>query len=236
MNDRRKFLVGLSGAAAGLAATATAGAVALGEKAAPAHGKVQFSRDKLHGRSQFPEVTVETSHGKTVRLYADLVQGKAVVINYMAIDNEAGFPITAKLVEVAKRLGSRLGKDVHFVSITSDPLRDTPERLRAFEKRMGIPKHGWQFVRVLSDDESTMLSMRLYRHNRHPDPHTRLDAVHYGNDAVGVWGLFPSGISADDAVMRVSSILPGQQTKGAARKAGPRKLDDSGLSFNNRIG
>ncbi|HQU16564.1 MAG: hypothetical protein B7Z66_06530 [Chromatiales bacterium 21-64-14] len=237
MNERRKFLAGLSGAAVGLAATVTAAnAVAAGDKITHTPGSGSSNRSKLLGRSQFPEASAETSDGKAVGLYADLVKGRVVVLNYMAIDNEADFPITGKLLEVARRLGPKFGKDIHFVSITSDPLRDTPARLRAFEKRMGIPAHGWKFVRLLSQDESTVLAKRLYCHDRHPDPHTRLDTVHYGNDAVGVWGMFPSTIATEDAVMRVSSILPGQPNNGPIRRAGPRKLDEAGLSFNSRIG
>ncbi|MDE2150092.1 MAG: hypothetical protein KGJ55_09770 [Gammaproteobacteria bacterium] len=232
MNERRKFLVKFSGAAAGLLA---AGAATANQSKPVAidRGKL-LTREKLQGRSQFPEAAAENSRGQLVRLYADLIRGKAVVINYMAIGNEQAFPITAKLVEVAHRLGPRLGSEVHFISITSDPVHDTPQRLREFAKRMGVPEKGWQFVR-LADDDNLVVSARLYRHPRRPDPHTQLDTVHYGNDAVGVWGQFPSTISTEDAVMRVSSILPGKPVTGPMRQAGPRKLGEPGLPFNNRI-
>ncbi len=233
MNDRRKFLKGVSGAAAGLAATAAVGAVQQGSTAKKG---AKLTRAKLYGRAQLPEAMVETMDGKRLHLYADLIRGKAVVLNYMAIDNEARFPITAKLVEIAKKLGPRFGKDVQFISITSDAVRDTPARLRAFARKMGVPDHGWQFVRVLSEEEGAVLAMRLYRHHRKPDPHTRLDAMHYGNEPVGLWGLFPSSIAADDAVLRIRSILPGGRSDGEMRRAGPRKLDEAGLPFNHRVG
>lgn len=231
MNERRKFLVKFSGAAAGLLA---AGAATAKKDRPTVNNKKLLTPERLHGRSQFPEAQVETFHGKSMRMYADLVKGKAVVINYMAINNEEAFPITQKLVDIASRLGPKLGSELHFISITSDPAKDTPERLREFAKRMGVPAKGWEFVRMAYED-SLVVSARLYRHDRTPDPHTTLDTVHYGNDAVGMWGQFPSTISTDDAVMRISSILLGKPVTGPMRQAGPRRLGERGLPFNNRI-
>ncbi len=237
MNDRRKFLVNVSSGAAGLLATGfAAGAVAAAAKGKSMHRRaIQYlSPDELLGPSQFPEVTVESSDGKTVKLYADLIKGKVVLINYMAINNEKAFPITTELLEIARRLGPKLGAEVHMISITSDPEHDTPARLRAFAKRMGVPKQGWHFVRM-SGKNSAIVSARLYRHPMPPDPHTRLGVINYGNETVGLWGLFPMGISPEDAAMRIASVMSGKPISGPMRRAGPRKLDEIGQAFNNRI-
>ena len=237
MDNRRKFLVDLSlGAtgllAAGAAASAIAGTTQDSHK--QAHGVQVFKSEDLHGPGQLPEAMVETSQGKTVQLYADLIRNKVVLINYMAIDNEKDFPVIAGLLEVTRHLKSKLGTDFHIVSITSDPVRDTPARLRAFAKRMGIPKHGWHFVRIPGKD-SAIVSARLHRHPMAPDPRSRVGVVHYGNEPVGLWGVFPVGISPVDAAMRVTSVLPGKPVSGELRRAGPRKRDEAGLAFNNRI-
>jgi len=237
MDNRRKFLVDLSiGAtgllAAGAVASAIAGAVE--SKHGQPKGVQFFSIDKLHGRGQLPEATVETSDGKTVQFYADLIKGKVVLINYMSIDNEKDFPIVGGLLEVTQQLKSKLGTDLHIVSITSDPVRDTPARLRAFAKRMGIPKQGWHFVRM-SGKDSAIVSARLHRHPMPPDPRSRISVIHYGNEPLGLWGMFPVGIAPVDAAMRVASVMPGKPIGGEMRRAGPRKRDEAGHAFNNRI-
>jgi hypothetical protein len=239
MSNRRKFLTDLSMAAAGLVVAGTAaGAVAkaAGKKACEMTPKEigLMSSDKLLGRGQLPEAMVETSDGRTVRLYADLIKGKVVVINHMAIDNETSLPVVANLLKITRHLKLKLGADVHIISITSDPVRDTPARLRAFAKRMGVPKQGWEFVRM-SGADNTIVSARLYRHPMAPNPKTRLGVVSYGNEAVGLWGLFPVDISPEDAAMRIASVVSGQPVSGPLRKAGPRKLDEAGMAFNHRI-
>lgn len=214
----------LAGTAAG---AAVAGAV--GKK--PAR---DAARAKLHGPGQLPEVSVETSEGKRLKLYADLIKGKVVLINYMAINNEQALPITAKLLEITRKLGPKVGSEVQVISITSDPEHDTPARLRDFAKRMDVPEHGWHFVRM-SNESSMLVAARLHRHAMAPDPRSRIGVISYGNEPVGLWGLFPMNISADDATLRIASVLPGKPLDGAPRRAGPRKLSEAGAPFNHRI-
>src|ERR1044071_8442137 len=46
---------------------------------------------------------------------------------------------------VGKR-ARHLGPDLHLVSITVDPARDTPERLAAYAARAGADPHKWSFL------------------------------------------------------------------------------------------
>lgn len=237
MNDRREFLAKFSTAAVGLV-TAGVGAGALAKTLTPTTEDTVFARTAtpgaLHGPGQIPEVRAQTSRGKAVHLYADLIKGKVVLINYMAIASESMVPVTAKLLEIARRLGPKLGTEVHIVSITSDPEHDTPARLRAFEKKLGLPDKGWTFVRM-STQSSMVVTARLHRHAYVPSPHDHMSVVNYGNEPVGLWGMFPSGISIDDAMLRIASILPGKPVTGAPRRRGPRPLGSPGLPFNSRI-
>ncbi len=236
MNNRRRFLLNFSSGAAGmmLAGAAVAGSDVIAKEKHQHVGQESMSTDVLQGSGEFPEVTVETSNGETLKFYKDLVQNKVVMLHYMSIRNEPAFPIVANVLEVAKRFGSKLGTDVHIVSITSDPAYDTPARLRVFAKHMGIPKKGWTFARM-SGESSVLVASRMHGHAHHPMPKAAIDLIQYGNEAVGLWGGFPSGINPDDALMRVSSVLPGEAISGPPRRAGPRPLGSPGMSFNNRV-
>lgn len=236
MNNRRKFLINFSSGAAGLmlAGAAVAGSDVVAKEKPKFAGQKSLSTDLLQGSGEFPEVTVETSDGRTVKFYQDLVQDKVVLIHYMSINNEGAFPIVGKVLEIAKRFGAKMGTDVSIISITSDPQHDTPARLRVFAKHMGVPKKGWSFVRM-SGESSTLVASRMHGHAHHPMPKAAIDLIQYGNEAVGLWGGFPANIEPEDAVLRVSSVLPGAPVSGPLRRAGPRRLGAPGMNFNNRM-
>jgi protein SCO1 len=53
---------------------------------------------------------------------------------------------TAKLANVALRLGPALGSKVSIVSITVDPEHDGPEQLLDYSKQQGADEKGWYFL------------------------------------------------------------------------------------------
>lgn len=93
---------------------------------APTHA--QSSR---WGRTYLPNVELKTQDGQTVRFYDDVIKGKIVVISFIYTSCLDICPlITARLAQVYDALGEAAGRDFHFVSISIDPARDTPERLK----------------------------------------------------------------------------------------------------------
>jgi len=54
--------------------------------------------------------------------------------------------LTAKLVGVERRLGPGPGARTHFVAITVDPDRDTPDVLREYGAGHGARPGGWAFL------------------------------------------------------------------------------------------
>jgi protein SCO1/2 len=119
-----------------VAGAVVAAAALLGPKAASA----QWGADYI------PNVALTTQDGKVVRLYDDLLKGKKVAINLMYTKCTSTCPLeTAKLSQVKKILGDRVGKDVFFISISIDPEYDTPERLKAYSEKFHTGE-GWTFV------------------------------------------------------------------------------------------
>ena len=97
------------------------------------------------GRNYFPNVELISHEGKKVRFFDDLIAGKVVVINFIYTTCPDACPLeTARLAEVQHILGGRVGKDVHFYSITIDPERDTPEVLAEYRERYQAAE-GWSF-------------------------------------------------------------------------------------------
>src|SRR5256714_9515103 len=106
----------------------------------------------LWGADYFPNVPLRTQDGATVHLYDDLLKGKAVAINLIYTSCKDECPLeTAKLVQVQRLLGDRVGKDVFFYSISIDPRHDTPEVLKAYAERFHIGP-GWLFLTGKEED------------------------------------------------------------------------------------
>jgi len=104
------------------------------------------------GANYFPNVPLITQDGTTVQLYDDLLKGKAVAINLIYTSCKDECPLeTARLVQVQRLLGDRVGKDIFFYSISIDPKRDTPTVLKAYAEKFGVGP-GWLFLTGNEDD------------------------------------------------------------------------------------
>jgi cytochrome oxidase Cu insertion factor (SCO1/SenC/PrrC family)/cytochrome c2 len=101
--------------------------------------------DGVWGASYFPNIELTEHSGKKVRFFDDLIEGKVVMINFMFTSCPDVCPMeTARLLDVQRLLGERVGTEVHMYSISIDPTRDTPEVLAAYRERWGV-QPGWSF-------------------------------------------------------------------------------------------
>lgn len=98
------------------------------------------------GRDYFPNTLLTDQDGKQLRFFDDMIKGKVVVINFIFTTCSDSCPLeTARLRQVQKLLGDRVGKDIFFYSISIDPLSDTPEVLKAYAQRFQVGP-GWKFL------------------------------------------------------------------------------------------
>ncbi|MGH7814332.1 MAG: SCO family protein [Candidatus Binataceae bacterium] len=76
---------------------------------------------------------------------------------------------TAKMANVALRLGSDLGPKASIVTITVDPEHDHPKQLRNYAKAQGADDQGWYFLTGSpSDIDAALAGFHLTR-QREPD-------------------------------------------------------------------
>ena len=140
------------------------------------------------GAGYFPNVVLTTQDGVPVRFYDDLVKGKIVAISLIYTTCKYACPLeTARLAQVAKLLGDRMGRDVFFYSITIDPEHDTPQVLKEYAEKFHAGP-GWTFLTGKpADIELISKKLGLYSepNPRNPDGHTPMLLV--GNEATGQW-------------------------------------------------
>jgi len=194
-----------------------------------------------------PDVPGVAHTGHAFHFYRDLVKDKVVAINFMSIREEARFPITARMAQIARRLGDKLGSEVFLISVTRDPDHDTPQRLGEFAQQYSVSK-GWFFVNCAMDGAAALQS-RVYHAHEHANSSAgehapavshqirirSTDTVFYGNGGVGLWSNFPIEIHPEEAVRHISWVMPGRKPTGDPRRAGPRRLNSLGRSSDNRL-
>ena len=139
------------------------------------------------GADYFPDVTLVTHEGKEVNFYRDLVQGKVVSINFIFTSCKDVCPAeTARMRQVQKLLGERVGDDVHMYSISTDPEVDTPEVLAAYRKKFGV-EEGWTFL-TGKKDEIDLLQRKLgLLITDLEDPRDHNINLVVGNEETGRW-------------------------------------------------
>lgn len=104
------------------------------------------------GANYFPNIELVTQKGEKVHFFDDLVKDKVVALNFIYTSCPDACPMeTARLVQVQKLLGDRMGKDIFFYSISIDPGHDTPEVLDAYSKKWKTGP-GWTFLTGKEED------------------------------------------------------------------------------------
>ena len=131
-----------------------------------------------------PDVEVLDQDGNALHFYRDLIKDKTVAINFIFTNcTTICPPLAATFAHVQKEMGDKLGKDVHFISISVDPLTDTPERLKAWGAKFKAGP-GWTFVTGEKQEMDKLLNALGAAVSKRED-HT--PAMIIGNDAKGVW-------------------------------------------------
>src|SRR5215203_2048488 len=132
----------------------------------------------------FGDVKLVNQDGQEVRLYTDLMQGKTVVINAMFATCTGACPVmSGTFAKIQEHLGARVGKDVNLISISVDPVNDTPAKLKEYSARFKAGP-GWYFLTGSKENvDATLRKLGQYVENR--EGHQNLFLI--GNDRTGLW-------------------------------------------------
>ncbi len=94
----------------------------------------------------FTDVELVTQDGQTVRLYHDLMADRIVVFNAFFTECTGVCPLMAKkLAALQREFAQHMGKDLHLISMSVDPIQDSPRELAKFAERYGAGP-GWYFI------------------------------------------------------------------------------------------
>jgi len=158
------------------------------------------------GGMMIPDVEVLDQEGNAIHFYSDLIKGKTVAINFIFTNcTTICPPLAATFARVQKEMGDKVGRDVHFISISVDPLTDTPERLKAWGAKFKAGS-GWTFVTGNKQEIDRLLNALGAAVSRRED-HT--PSVIIGNDPKGVWTRTYGLARTSQLVSLIDSVIAG---------------------------
>jgi cytochrome oxidase Cu insertion factor (SCO1/SenC/PrrC family) len=147
--------------------------------------------------SRIPDVHVYDQNGKQLNFYSDLIKGKTVAINFIFTTcTTICPPLTATFRRVQRDLAEQR-LPAQLISISVDPMTDTPERLHDFAAKFNAGP-GWTFV-TGDKTEIDSLLQALGAAVANKNDHTPMILV--GNDGVDYWTR-AYGLASPTALVR----------------------------------
>ena len=201
-------------------------------------GSAALAQDNPYGANYFPNTPLVTHDGRKVKFYDDLLKGKSVAINVIYTSCKDECPLeTAKMSQLARMFGDKMGKDIFFYSISIDPTHDTPEVLKAYAKNFNTGP-GWEFLTGKPDDIIALvkkigLSRGADKANK--DGHTA--SLMVGNEPTGQWVRQSAVDNPGFLFGTISSFLGFRDDAGsraAYAQAAPLQVDPGQYKFESR--
>ena len=141
--------------------------------------------------AKIPNTRILDQNGKQLNFYDDLIKGKTVAINFVFTTCTTVCPPLTATFRKVQQTASQRGLEVKLVSVSVDPVVDTPERLRAFAEKFNVDQ-GWTFV-TGDKGEIDLLLQSLGVAVTNKNDHTPMILI--GNDSLNYWtrayGLSP---------------------------------------------
>jgi protein SCO1 len=148
----------------------------------------------------WPNTQVINQHNQPLNFYNDLIKNKTVTINFIFTACTSSCSLsTAIFRQVQKQLGNQ---QVQLITVTVDPVNDTPERLLEFSKRFNAAS-GWEFITGERQVISELLkNLGVYSADR--NNHSNIVIV--GNDTKHRWTRLYGFPQADEIITALKNV------------------------------
>jgi len=145
-----------------------------------------------------PPVSLQDANGK-IQPLTTLIDNRTAVVNFVFTTCNSICPLlNATMQAIEARVQERLGKEVVLISISVDPLNDTPEQLKTASEKLGAGENWYWLTGKRSDVNQVLKAFGIPTGGR-PEDHPPVILV--GNAKHQKW-LRWVGIPAPDALVK----------------------------------
>ncbi len=146
--------------------------------------------------------------GRRVKFVSDVIGDRIVVMDFVYTSCTTVCPVlSAVFSQMQGKLGEQLGEEVALVSVSVDPIRDTPQRLKAYAaKHKAQPSWIWLTgAKPTMDDVLNGLGAYSPNFEEHPS------MVLVGDGRTGEWSRFFGFPSPDRLMEQVNALQAARQ-------------------------
>jgi protein SCO1/2 len=181
--------------------------------------------DSRWGKSYLPNTPVVSQDNKSLLFYDDVLKGKIVVLSFIYTSCRDICPVvTARLSQLEEKLGDAVGRDVFFVSVSIDPVNDTPEKLKEYANAFSAGP-SWLF---LTGKPADMEVIRYKLGERREKISQHRNEILLYNDATGDWER--ASVFGDINTLAVTVRAMDPAWRGQAAGSDTAKSTVSGLA------
>ncbi len=172
-------------------------------------------------RQHFPNVRLVTQDNKTVHFYDDVIKGRTVILQFMFANCEKACPlVTPNLAKVQRELMARGASEISIVSITVDPVHDTPQVLQHYAHMFNV-QPGWRFLTGSKTDiDQIRRELGVWDPDEQQIEH--MNVLTIGRESTGQWIAIGGLSKPDDIVQTVLRLAPTDPKSSARRNPASR--------------
>ena len=161
-------------------------------------------------RNYFTNLEVISQDGERLQFYDDVLKGKVVVISFIFTNCQGACPLmTRNLTMIRDMLGEAERKDINFVTISLDPVRDTPAAMKKFAQTHDADQDGWLFLTGQPDHVSHVTKL-LGSYTDDLEAHTTLLLA--ANVRNSHWTKIPPNVPPNGVVERLRLLVEDNAT------------------------
>ena len=152
----------------------------------------------------FTNVELINQYGETMRLYADLMKNKVVIINPFFSECTGVCPVmSGNLEKIQEHLGDKLGEEVHIISLTVDYETDQQPVLQEYAETYHADR-GWYFL----TGEKENIELALQKLGKNVESREQHDSVFLvGNVKTKLWKKVNGLASIDKIIAEIDSVI-----------------------------
>lgn len=186
-----------------LTSTGTAPGHDVHEKHRHEHHLASLTPDSERLTIHLPDLALTSQNGERRMLSSEVIGDHIVVIDFVYTSCTTVCPVvSAIMAQVQDRLAKQGATDVRLVSMTIDPLRDTPARLKEYSRRHGAGTQ-WTWLTGKPANINTVLKqLGTYTPNYEDHP----SVLMVGDGRTGEWTRFYGFPDPDLVLARVAQL------------------------------